>query len=54
MTAFMRMEDLNVLILIGWTPAAAAGTREALDLGETEKGNTAEARKLAKELTGIC
>jgi len=52
-TAFMRTGESNVLILVGWTPAAAAGTSEALDLGETEKGNTDEARELAKELAEI-
>jgi len=42
-----------MLILIAWTPAAAPGAPEALDLGETEKVNTDEARELAKELSGI-
>jgi len=49
----MRTAETNVLILISWPPATAAGTREALDLGEVEKGNTDEARELAKGLAGI-
>jgi len=52
-TAFMRTGESNVLILIAWTPAAAPAACGALDLGETEKGNTDEARELAKELAGI-
>ena len=52
-TAFMRAREANVLIFFAWTPAAAAGTREALDLGEIEKKNTDEARRLVKELEGI-
>ena len=52
-TAFQRTEDSNAVILISWTAAAVPGTPEALDLSEAEKGNTNDARELAKELAGI-
>ena len=52
-TAFLRNEESNGIILVSWTPAAAPGTPEALDLGEMEKGNTDEVGGMAEELVGI-
>jgi len=35
-TAFRKNEELNILIVVVWTPGASAGAREALDLGDGE------------------
>ena len=52
-TAFQRTEESNGIVFVSWTPVAAPGAPEALDLGEVEKENTDEARGMAKELADI-
>ena len=52
-TAFVRNEEPNGIVLVLWPPAATPGTPEALDLGEMEKENTDEARRMSRELAEI-
>ena len=49
----MRKEVAGALDLFLWTPSAAPGTPEALNLGDAEKDNTDGAGGMAMELAEI-
>ena len=52
-TAFVRKEVAGALNLFLWTPIAAPGTPESLNLGDAEKDNTDEAGGMARDLAEI-